>query len=104
MLLAPGRRGGAADNNYDDGGGMSQDSALRVLKLSSSSIKHRGGLAHITKKTRGRVDPTGSVVIKNLLHLWFSISLSWLLSQIGGPPCDGKNGARLAGKLAFHRL
>ena len=66
LLLAPGRRGGAADNNYDDGGGITQDSALRVLKLSSSSIKHRGGLAHITKKTRGRVDPTGSVVIKNL--------------------------------------
>lgn len=53
-------------SNYDDAGGITQDSALRVLKLSSSLIKHRGGLAHITKKTRGRVDPTGSVVIKNL--------------------------------------
>lgn len=57
-------------SNYDDAGGITQDSVLwwyySVLKLSSSSIKHRGGLAHITKKTRGRVDLTGSVVIKNL--------------------------------------
>lgn len=83
MLQAPGRRrrGGAADKNYDDSGGIGEDKALQVLKLNSSWIKHREVVAYVTTKTTGRSDRPGKSGI--CLHTWLSVALSWLRSQIG---------------------